>query len=55
MELFDESIVPAAARDVKAEARAFAQEHGRVVYLEVDSDTILDRVADVEAVLAPTS
>ena len=25
---------------------AFAREHGRVVYLEVDSDTILSRVAD---------
>ena len=26
--------------------RAFAKEHGRVVYLEVDPDTILDRVGD---------
>jgi shikimate kinase len=26
--------------------RAFAQEHGRVVYLEIGPDTVLDRVAD---------
>jgi shikimate kinase len=26
--------------------RAFAKEHGRVVYLEVDSDTVLDRVGN---------
>jgi shikimate kinase len=26
--------------------RAFAKEHGRIVYLEVDPDTILDRVVD---------
>lgn len=31
---------------VDDENRAFAKEHGRVVYLEVDADTILDRVAD---------
>ncbi len=26
--------------------RAFAKEHGRVVYLEVDPDTVLDRIGD---------
>jgi shikimate kinase len=26
--------------------RAFAKEHGRIVYLEVDADTVLERVAD---------
>jgi len=29
-----------------ADNRAFAQEHGRVVYLEVDPDTVRDRIAD---------
>lgn len=31
---------------VKDENRAFAKEHGRVVYLQVDPKTILDRVGD---------
>lgn len=31
---------------VDDENRAFAKEHGRVVYLEVDPETILDRVGD---------
>ena len=31
---------------VDDENRAFAKEHGRVVYLEVDPDTVLDRVGD---------
>jgi shikimate kinase len=29
--------------------RAFAKEHGHVVYLEVDADTVLDRVGDEAA------
>jgi len=31
---------------VAADNRAFAQDHGRIVYLKVDPDTVLDRVAD---------
>jgi len=31
---------------VDEENRAFAKEHGRVVYLEVDAGTVLDRVGD---------
>jgi shikimate kinase len=31
---------------VDDENRAFAKEHGRIVYLEVDPETILDRVGD---------
>ena len=43
----DDLVVALGGGALVAEAnRAFAKEHGRIVYLKVDSDTILDRVAD---------